>query len=296
MSDKRTILLTGGTGFLGGNLLQELISEKFKVILLKRSTSNTSKLNNILDKIILYDIDKIDIEKVFQNNRIDIIIHCATNYGRKEIDPISLLEANLILPLKLLQLGRKRDLSCFINTDTKLDKRLNYYSLSKNHFKEWLKVYSNDMACVNILLEHFYGPYDDRTKFVAYIIHNLLNNTDKIDLTKGDQKRDFVYIDDVVNAFMKIIKHTNSLGKDFFNYEIGTAHTVKIRDIVILIKKLAKNSHTYLNFGALPYRKNEVMESYADIYEIQKLGWESAFSLEEGLKKTIDLEMEALSI
>ena len=86
------------------------------------------------------------------------------------------------------------------------------------------------------------------------------------------------------------------LGKDFFNYEIGTAHTVKIRDIVILIKKLAKNSHTYLNFGALPYRKNEVMESYADIYEIQKLGWESAFSLEEGLKKTIDLEMEALSI
>ena len=296
MTDKRTILLTGGTGFLGSNLLQKLVLENFNIILLKRSTSNTTQINNVLDKVIMYDIDKIGMDRVFQNNHVDIIIHCATNYGRKDIDPIELLEANIILPLRLLQFGNEGGAFCFINTDTILDKRINYYSLSKSQFKEWLKVYSNNMACINISLEHFYGPYDDKTKFVTYIIHKILNNVDDINLTKGKQKRDFIYIDDVTSAFLKIINHSNSLGKGFYNYEIGTTHATAIRDIVVLIKRLAKNSHTYLNFGTLPYRKNEVMEYRVDISETLKLGWKAEFSLEEGLKKTIDLEKERLGI
>lgn len=296
MTDKRTILLTGGTGFLGSNLLQKLVLENYRVILLKRSTSNTSHISDTLNEVTTYDIDKIDIENVFRANQIDVIIHCATNYGRKEIEPLMLLEANLILPLKLLQLVSRRNPSCFINTDTILDKGVNYYSLSKSQFKEWLTVYSSDMACVNVSLEHFYGPYDDETKFVTYIIHKILKITDTIDLTNGEQKRDFIYIDDVVDAFMKIIKYSFCLGKGFFNYEIGTAHTTTIRDIVVLIKKLANNYDTYLNFGGLPYRKNEVMESHVDISEIQKLDWVPKCSLEDGLTKTIDLEKERLGI
>jgi len=291
-AEAKTILLTGGTGFLGSNLLHELVLRNMRVILLLRSSSNTGRISSVLDRVIPVNIDAVALDKIFQTEKIDIILHCATNYGRKEVDPISLLEANLILPLKLLQLGRKANISCFINTDTLLDKRISYYSLSKSQFKEWLKVYSSHITCINIALEHFYGPQDDQSKFVTYIIRNILSGVDAIDLTKGDQKRDFIYIDDVVSAFMKIIWHSYSLHGGFINYEIGTTQVISIREFVTMVKNIARNERTELNFGAVPYRENEVMESRVDITEIRKLNWAPRFTLEEGLEKTIALERE----
>ncbi len=292
MKHTNNILLTGGTGYLGSNLLKRLVRENRSVILLKRSSSDTRRISNVLSKVKSYDIDCIDLEEVFRGNRIEFLIHCATNYGRKEIDPIALLEANLILPLKLLQLGRKHSVRCFINTDTILDKRVSYYSLSKNQFKEWLDVYSADMHCVNVALEHFYGPFDDESKFVTYVVRNILANVEKIDLTRGEQKRDFIYIDDVVEAFLTIIEHCAGTHRGFTNYEIGTNRAVTINQFVTLVKRLSDNTNTHLNFGALPYRENEVMESFVDTTEIVKLGWKPAVSLEDGLMKTIAMEKE----
>src|SRR3990172_4806098 len=253
MTVNQTILLTGGTGFLGSNLLQRLVKDQYRIILLKRSSSDTSRINDYLPKLTSYDIDQTDLRQIIRNNRIDIIIHCATNYGRSEIDPIALLEANLILPLK---------------------------------------VYATEILCINIALEHFYGPHDDQTKFVTYIIRNILANIEKIDLTKGEQKRDFIYIDDVVDAFLKVINHSALLERGFLNYEIGTNHAITIKEFVSLVKRLANNSSTYLNFGVLPYRDNEIMESFVDTSEIRKLGWKPNSSLEDGLLKTINSERE----
>ncbi len=293
MLKQKTILLTGGTGFLGSNLLRQLVGN-YKVILATRTSSNAWRINSFLDKVCLVDINKTSLEGVFNKEKIDIIIHCATNYGRKESDPLAILEANLILPLKLLQLGSRSEVSCFINTDTVLDKRVNYYSLSKSQFKEWLKAYSDQMACVNVALEHFYGPNDNESKFVTFIIRSILNKVEKIDLTEGKQKRDFIFIDDVVDAFMRIITHGATLSKGYFNYEIGTDCNVSIRKFVTLAKELAGNKETILNFNVLPYRENEVMESAVDITEIKKLGWQSKFSLEKGLKETIKHERAGL--
>jgi CDP-paratose synthetase len=290
MGETRTILLTGGTGFLGSHLLKKLISHDFRVILLARPSSNTSRIDEILDKIILWNIDQAGLETLFCNNRIETIIHCATNYGRVEADLMALLEANLVLPLKLLELGNKNQVSCFINTDTILDRAVSYYSLSKAQFREWLKAYSSRMTLINVALEHFYGPFDDETKFVTYIIRSLLNKVETIDLTKGEQKRDFIYIEDVVEAFLTIIHHSPSLKGGFLNFEIGTNHSIEIREFVALVKRLTKNDSTNLNFGALPCREKEPMECHVDASEILKLGWSPKFSLEEGLQKTIDLE------
>ncbi len=284
--------MTGGTGFLGSNLVKRLIRENFQLILLVRASSNTWRINEVIDDLALYKINEFSLDELFETKKIDIIIHCATNYGRREADPVILLEANLILPLKLLQLGCKFGVSSFINTDTVLDKRVNYYSLSKTQFKEWLEIYSNNMACINIALEHFYGPFDDKSKFVSFIVHNILNNAEKLNLTEGKQKRDFIYIDDVVDAFVKIIRHREETKSGYYHYEIGTNRTIEIREFVMLVKKLANNKCTCLNFGALPYREHEIMESHVDLSEVQKLNWIPKYSLEEGLQEIIRLEKE----
>lgn len=290
----KNILMTGATGFLGSNLLKKLIPINYNVIVLKRSFSNIFRIRDFVNNIKYYNIDKINLEKIFAENKIDIILHCATNYGRREIAPSYLIQANLTMPLQLLELGKKNSVSCFINTDTILDKRVSHYSLSKNQFREWLALYAEEMICINVALEHFYGPNDDNSKFVPYIINNILNNAEKIDLTEGKQKRDFIYIDDVVTAFTAIINNIRNFKKGFLHYEIGTGKSIEIRKFVKIVKHTAKNYHTKLDFGAIPYRENEVMNSKANINEIRKLKWKPTFSLEEGLLKTISIEKAKL--
>lgn len=286
----RTILLTGGTGFLGSCILRQLTDRGFHVVLIKRSFSNTWRIKEYLPKIIVYDIDRIDPEVIFKENSIDMIIHCATEYGRESPSPLRVVTTNIILPLTLLELGAKYKINCFINTDTILDKRIGSYSLSKKQFNEWLEVYRQKFTCVNIVLEQFYGPGDNPRKFVTRVVHDLLKNVEKIDLTKGDQKRDFIYIDDVVDAFVKIVEASDTFSSDFCEYEIGTNHTVSVREFVELAKTVSGNTHTILNFGAIPYRDNELMDHKPDLSKISRLGWKSTIPLKEGLKKMVDAE------
>lgn len=294
MRKKRTFLMTGGTGFLGSNILRKMVGCDDEIIVLKRSFSDTSRINDILKGLILYDLDKTDIEKIFSDHRIDKIIHCATNYGRTASNPMEVIEANLMLPLRLLQLGKAYGVKCFINTDTILDKRINYYALSKSQFKQWLAVYASEIVCLNIELEHFYGPEDDDSKFVTNIIHKLLRRVDKIDLTQGKQKRSFVYVDDAVDAFIRIIGHSDSLPVGFYTFQVASLETVEIKKFVELVKELTANTKTALNFGAIPYRENEVMEPRLDLTKLIELGWNPRVSLAEGLKKTIEAERSYL--
>ena len=276
---------------MGVNLLRVLVRRRYRIVLLLRKSSNTSEISNIAS-FKRYDVELTDLKAMLDTEKVDIILHCSTNYGRKDVNPVSILEANLILPLKLLQYGAERNVACFINTDTVLDKRVSQYSLSKSQFKEWLRLYSKTIKCINVALEHFYGPFDDETKFVTYIIHSIMRRVDHIDLTQGEQKRDFIYIDDVASAFDCIINHhcDDLHGVGFIHYDVGTGRTIKIRDFAALVKEIARNSRTQLNYGALPYRENEVMDSHVDIKELKKLGWKAVVSLEEGIKKTMAIE------
>ena len=284
--------MTGATGFLGSNLLISLINSGFEVSVLKRVSSKLTRIYEIVKKIDLYNIEEISIIECVKKCKPDIIIHCATDYGRKNTDPSSIIEANLILPLKLLELSKLNSVKCFINTDTSLDKRINYYSLSKKQFRDWLFAFSNDLICINVSLEHFYGPFDDKTKFVSFIIDKFLAKANEINLTFGEQKRDFIFIDDVVCAFHSIIKNLNKMHPGFYEYEIGTSKQIKIKDIVETIRKLTGNTETMTNFGVVPYRKNEIMESHANIKKISALGWLPKVDLYTGLKKTIQAEIK----
>lgn len=286
-----TILLTGGTGFLGSNLLLKLVADGYNIILLKRSFSNTIRINNLLPSVISYDIDKINIVDIFKKHKINIIIHAATDYGRKNIISSEVVTANLIFPLELLLCGMKSgDLKAFINTDTVIDKRINQYSLSKYQFSEWLKFYSKDLRCINISLEHFYGFNDDKTKFISSVINKILKEEHSIDFTPGEQKRDFIHINDVISGFITILNKLDKISLGYNNYNLGTGKNITIKKCVEFIKKAAHNNKTKLNFGALAYRENELMQSSSDINGLLALGWKPKISFEEGITSTINME------
>ena len=286
---KKTILLTGATGFLGSHLLEKFFKEGHKVIILKRSFSNIWRINHLLNNIVYYDIDKNKLEIPFKENKIDIVIHTATNYGRENEKSSEIVKSNLFFPLELLEIAISFNTDTFFNTDTILYKYLNFYSLSKKQFVEWAKLFCNKIKIINLKLEHMYGEKDDFTKFVPFIIKQLLMNVKKIKLTKGEQKRDFIYVSDIVNAYYDIFLQVKNFGEGFHEYEIGSGEAIKIKSLVQLLKKLTNNKNTVLSFGDLPYRKNEIMESKSNIKKIkEEIGWQPQVALKEGLLKVIE--------
>jgi nucleoside-diphosphate-sugar epimerase len=93
----------------------------------------------------------------------------------------------------------------------------------------------------------------------------------------------------VVDAYHDIFLQVDKFRTGFYEYEIGSGETIKIKSLVQLLKELTNNKNTILSFGGLPYRKNEIMESKANIKKIKEgIGWQPQVALKEGLIKVID--------
>jgi len=281
----KKVLITGANGFLGSRIVKLLIKKNYKIFATKRKTSNLIRLSSYLKKIIFIEVDNLD--KFFDQEQFNLVIHCATNYGTKDKKLSHVILANITLPLKLLELCEKHRVKTFINTDTILPKNISAYTLSKFQFYEKMRKFSKKIICINIKIEYFYGPGDNTNKFVIANILNLINEKKFIYLTEGEQKRNFIYIDDVISAFDKIILWSNKRKNGLYNFEVGTKELISIKNFMKLLKKLSNNKKTVLKFGSIPYRKGELMTSNVNIKNLLKLGWNPKNSLVKGLKKTI---------
>lgn len=285
-----TILLTGATGFLGSYLLRNFIKKGYVIIALKRSSSNCDRIVDLLDTCKSYNVDQINIAEIFSDNKIDIVINTVTNYGRKNGGVLPVVSTNLLFSLEILEKSIQHNIKAFINTDTLLSKEISAYSLSKSQFVDWMKFLSNNHTKkINLKIEHMFGPKDDENKFIFWLINKLKNNCSSIDLTNGTQKRDFIYIDDIVEAYNAIIEHLDSF-QEYEEVEIGSGNPIEVKEV---IKKIYENLsqlqpiNTKLNFGAVAYRTNESMCMQANITKLKKIGWKPKVSIEEGIKRIL---------
>lgn len=301
----KTILLTGGTGFIGSNLIPKLLNKKYNIVLLKRSGSDTSRINEYMNKLICHDHDKIEnLDIIFTKNEVRGVIHLATKYIKnhptdKEIEEIN--EANINFPSKLLNLASKHNCEFFINTGTCFEYKpttkkitesspvepFNYYASTKIAFEDILKFYSNKKKMKALTLKLFY-PYGekDNDKLIPYVIAALKKNK-TLKLTPAGQKLNFTYIRDITNAYIEAVDYiATSNFKKYEAFNIGTERTYSVRDVVKLLAKIS-NKTTNIQFGAIPYPENEIMYMNCDSGKAKKyLGWEPMTTIEDGLLRT----------
>ena len=290
------ILLTGATGFLGSALAKHWTQAGHQLTLLVRPTSSLRRVEALLPAVHLakYSSDS-DIVQLVQNTAPDVIVHTACAYGRLGESTLQVFDANVRLGLLLLD-GVLRKESArrvgFINTGTGLEPSVSNYTLSKQQFAQWgdtlVQQNPTRLQFVNIRLQHMFGPGDDPSKFTSHVLHACQQHQPQLALTAGEQRRDFIYIDDVVSAYDVLAKQMNQLA-DSDQVDVGSGDSPPVRSFVEQVHALT-GSRTELQFGAIPYRANEAMLCQADTRRLQKLGWRPAYSLEQGIQKTIDLE------
>jgi CDP-paratose synthetase len=286
-SDAPAVLLTGATGFLGGVLLRRLVQDGWAVVVLKRSTSHTDRIADLLPRVAAYDVDRVPTEAAFEGHRIDAVVHCANRYGRAGEPLADVVESNVRFGLRLLDLAVRHRVPAFLQAGTLLPRDVSPYARSKAQFLEWLETFGDRLACVEVAMDHFYGPGDDPSKFVTRVVRDLVCGVDAIALTPGGQRRDFVYVDDCADAFVRVLGAVREVAPGFRRFEVGTGRTTSIRDLVTLAWDLAGRPATRLDFGALPYRPHERTEVTVDLGPIRSLGWSPTVPLEDGLARTV---------
>jgi nucleoside-diphosphate-sugar epimerase len=294
----KKILLTGATGFLGSHLLEMLVQQQYSVVILKRSTSDLQRINHLLPFITAYDIDRVNIGQVFEEQAIDGVIHTACNYGRNGEPADEIVGTNILFGLTILEEAAKANVKLFVNTDTFFNSHhynqsyLKEYTLTKKQFCEWLLIFSDRITTVNMKLQHLYGPGDSTYKFIPWVTAQLLEGKEQIDLTNGLQKRDFIYVDDVVSAFLVILNNYNTLNREFTEVETGTGISHSIRHFVEVLKGAVENMRgekdkTLLRFGAIKNREDEIVNVICDNSVLKTLGWNPAYSIESGCVKMV---------
>lgn len=282
------ILLTGATGFVGSYVLEALLADGHSLCIVKRSFSKTERIGHLLGKCKTYDLDRTATVEIFRENKIGCIVHCATHYGRNDKEYAENIESNLLFPVRLLSQGMEYGVCSFINTDSFFCNQINGislypgrelymggYTLSKAQFRQWgqMSAAGGGINFVNMKLEHVYGERDSGSKFIPYVVEQCRNNVPVLALSKGTQKRDFVHVRDVADAYRIVI---NTLcakpSQGYTEHNVGTGHAWTLQEFVGLIHK-ALDSSTRLDWGARETGKGEIMSSKADNMSLRKLGW-----------------------
>lgn len=303
----RKILITGGAGFIGANLLRKLVSiPNFKVFVIEKRNTDLWRIKDIANKISIKYVDLEDfngLSKVVHDIKPQIVFHLASYgvYPSFQNDLRKMAGTNIEGALNLIDLLKNCPISSFVNIGTcfaykekksKLNENnftdpLNFYAATKLAAELLLKKFAveNNMPVINLRLFTPYGYYEDTRRLIPYTILNALKNK-KIELSSPNYVRDFIFIEDVTDLFLRIIKSNHNYRGEIFN--IGSGKQYSIKNIVSVVEKLLhKKLDVVYKVRASYY--NEPAFMIADNAKARAaFNWGINYSIESGIAKTID--------
>ncbi|MEQ8848765.1 NAD(P)-dependent oxidoreductase [Botrimarina sp.] len=297
-------VVTGATGFLGGVVARRLAAEGHQVLAPCRFGSETARLGGAHGGVTVLPLRSLgDIGEAVDplgQEPIDGVLHFAVEYGR-DASAAQVVRTNVGSSVALLEWAMGRRVGVFVNADTCFTPDYPYlraYTLSKKQFVAWGQTLCDADAptrFVNLVLQHPFGPGDRPGKFVPWIIERCLNDTGPIDLTAGDQEKDFIYAGDVAEACQTVLAHREALPPGATSFEVGRGEALTVRRFVETIHRLCESKAT-LNFGALPKRPGEPPRSVANIEPLERLGWSPSTTIEQGVRLTVEAARRSMSV
>jgi nucleoside-diphosphate-sugar epimerase len=310
---KKNILITGGTGFVGANFVHRLVLEGYKPTLFIRKESNLWRVRNILSKIEIIETDlqnikliSSQIHKIKPTHVFHLAIYGAQQGVQK--DAIETYTQNIISSVNLMEASCKEGFQQFVNIGSSSEYGLkksamkevdllapiNHYGATKAAISLAASVFSNTYHLPICTLRLFspYGYWEDRRRFVPSLITSAI--TGKLAaLSSPVYVRDFIFIDDVIDAFMHILGSEKTYS-EILNIGSGKQYTLK--EVVQGIRTVSsgKLKVTWNN------RKSNQLEPAfwkADISRTKKaLNWKPTTTLRQGLEKTYQWMLENKNI
>lgn len=297
------ILVTGGAGFIGSHVNKSLLDQGHSVCVVDNLSRGYKEFIDSRATFIQADLlDQKKLEEILPGN--DVVIHMASliEVGESVKKPVEFVENNITGSAKLLEAMRKKGVSkiifsssaCVYGRPSKLpimendplNEQENTYGLTKVTMEQLCILYHKLFGFDVTILRYFnpYGPgelHHPETHAIPNFIKAVLEKRKLPLFWKGEQIRDFIYIDDLTSA------HTLPLKTSGLNiYNVGTEKGVKIIDLIEKIFDLVGYEVPIEDLGE---RKGDVPALIASSTKIkQELGWESKVDLEEGLKRAID--------
>jgi dTDP-glucose 4,6-dehydratase len=321
----QTILITGGAGFIGSHLTRLFVTKypAYKIVNLDALTyaGNLSNLNDIEQannySFVKGDIADMDfVKSLFQTHHFTGVLHCAaeSHVDRSITDPLSFVRTNVIGTVNLLQAAKdhwKGDMAGklfyhistdevygslgeegFFTEETAYDPR-SPYSASKASSDHFVRAYHHTYGLpVKISnCSNNYGPFHFPEKLIPLCIHNIINKKPLPIYGKGENVRDWLFVEDHVRA-IDLIYHKGIVGE---TYNIG-GHNEWTN--ISLVKELCRQMDTKLgreegeNEKLIIYvtdRAGHDLRYAIDATKLkEELGWMPSLQFEEGLSKTID--------
>jgi UDP-glucose 4-epimerase len=297
------VLVTGGAGFIGSNVVDKLINRDYEVAII--DDLSTGRLENLNERARFYKVDicSPELEGIFRKEMPEIVNHHAAQIDvRRSLDnPILDAQINIMGSLNLLgccqKYGAKKVIyastggaiygepeSLPASEDCSI-KPLSPYGVNKYIVEKYLPLYRQNYNLDYTILRYgnVYGPRQDphgEAGVVAMFIEGMLRGKRPIVFGDGEQTRDFVYVDDVVNANLFVLDDGDG---GIFN--IGTGHPTSVNELFKLLKEILKYNNQPLYGNERP---GEIRNIYLDITRAQRnIGWRPEVGLEEGLVRTI---------
>lgn len=282
---RNTILVLGGTGFIGYHLLKKTL----KLGWISFSASRKKPIKNRYLKKVKYI--KLDFKKL-ENLKVrdyDFIVNLSNIHYSKAFTLINFFKKTKIQ--KYLEVGSSAEygnINKVLDENTKC-KPISLYGKNKlkitNNALKTFKKYSFPVIVVRLF--QVYGLFDNKNKIIPFVINNCLKNK-RFNLTEGFQTRDFCHINDVVNAVIKLLTSKNKkvTGKIF---NIGFGRSISIKRLVEKIKrKIGKGLPV---FGKKKISNQEIIHSKSSIKKIkQYIKWSPKINLDDGINSLIKHE------